>query len=98
LSKRERQILSGIECGLGRDRRLERCLRTWRIGGLRGVEDSVWAMAVLTAVLVAVAVAAVVVASSGKRTALVLPALVAGTAAVLAAVRWCELRRGRRLG
>ncbi|WP_246144943.1 hypothetical protein [Actinacidiphila oryziradicis] len=55
-------------------------------------------MAVLTAVLVAVAVAAVVVATSGKRTALVLPALVAGTAAVLAAVRWCELRRGRRLG
>jgi hypothetical protein len=66
LSQRERQILSGIERGLGRDRRLERCLRTGRIGGLRGVGNSVWAMVFLTAVLVAVAVAAVVMATRGE--------------------------------
>lgn len=57
-----------------------------------------WTVAVLTTVLVAFAVAAVVVASSGRRTALILPAFMAGADVLLAAARRCDLRSGRRRG
>jgi hypothetical protein len=97
-SERERQILSDIEGDLVHDLRLERLLRTGHIGGLQVVWESVWAMAALTVVLVAGAVAALVTASSGNRTALIVSAVVAGLAAVSTAVRGLELHRNRWRG
>ena len=98
LSERERQILSDIEGDLGSDLRLERYLRTGHAGGLRWVWDSVWATAVLTVLLVAGAAAAVAASTTGNRTALILPGILAGAAAVPFAVHALELHRGRWRG
>jgi hypothetical protein len=98
LSSRERQILTQIETVLGRDKRLERRLRTFQPGGLSRWLQAVarfraWALVALTVVSVCLLVAA---SRTGMRTlAAAFVALCAITTLLALAVLFAWTRRPR---